>query len=122
MTPLQRRYALFLGGCIPLRAIIAYVAFIASAKTLRYMGYLALLPAIGFIYIFLTGSRKTGAETGGAPIWWNSLRPVHAMFYLAFAYLAVSGDRENAWKLLAADVVLGLSAFLAHHVGNLRFH
>lgn len=116
MNSLYRRYALFLGGCIPLRIILAYIAYVSSAKILQYMGYIAILPAIGFIYIFLTGARKTGAETGGAPIWWNDIRPIHAGLYLAFAYLAVSGDKLNAWKFLAADVALGLSAFLAHHV------
>ena len=115
MTPLQRRYALFLGACIPLRALFAYLAYIASAQILKYLGYLALLPAIGFIYIYLTGSRKTGPETGGAPIWWNDLRPIHAAFYLAFAYLAVSGDRARAWMPLAADAGFGLVAFFVKH-------
>ena len=38
------------------------------------MGYLALIPAIGFMYIFLTGSREKGGEVFGARIWWNSFK------------------------------------------------
>ncbi len=115
MTPLQRRYALFLGGCIPLRLLLVYLAYTLSPQMLKYMGYVAVLPAIGFMYLYLTGSRKTGAETGGAPIWWDALRPIHAAFYLAFAYLAISGDKKHAWMVLAADVSFGLVAFMWKH-------
>ena len=46
-----------------------------------YLGYLALLPATEFIYIYLTGSMKTGAESFGEKIWWNNLRPIHSILF-----------------------------------------
>jgi hypothetical protein len=90
------------------------VAKIISLEYLPVLGYIAILPVIGFIYIFITGSRKTGIEVGGEKIWWNSLRPVHAFMYSLFAYNAISRNRD-AWHYLAADVIIGLGAFLTHH-------
>jgi len=81
---------------------------------LKYMGYVALLPAIGFMYIFLTGSRKTGAEVFGEKIWWNNLRPVHSLIYFIFAYNAINGNKQS-WVYLLADVTIGLIAYLIHH-------
>ena len=69
------------------------------------MGYLALVMAAGFIYIFLTGSRKTGMETFGDKIWWNDLRPVHALMYGLFAYNAINKN-QKAWIFLLIDVTL----------------
>lgn len=111
-----KRLLLFLIGCIGMRSLFAYVAKVASVGVLRVMGWLALIPAVGFMYIYLTGARQTGAEVFGEKIWWNSLRPVHAAMYFAFAWLAINGMREVAWKVLAADVVLGLSAFAANRL------
>ena len=106
---------LFIVGCLGTRSLFAYLAKRADTPQLRWLGYLALIPAIGFIYIFLTGSRPTGLEVGGGRIWWNNLRPVHAGMYLLFAYLAITGNTMYAWRVLAVDVLLGLGAFLVHY-------
>ena len=78
------------------------------------MGYLALLPAIGFIYIYMTDSRQTGPEVFGDKIWWNNLRPIHGLLYSLFAYNAITGNK-NAWIYLLVDVVFGVLMFLVHH-------
>jgi hypothetical protein len=78
------------------------------------MGYLLLLPAFGFFYIFFTNSRKTGPEVFGDKIWWNNLRPIHGLLYLLFSYNAITGNK-NAWIYLLVDVLFGLIVFLAHH-------
>ena len=82
MNDIQKRFLLFIIGCIGTRSLFVYVAKNAGPKYLPLLGYLALLPAIGFIYIYLTGSRKTGAEVFGEKIWWNDLRPLHSLIYL----------------------------------------
>jgi hypothetical protein len=117
MNNLQKRFLLFLVGCIGSRSVLVYVAKNVSVKYLKYLGYLALLPAIGFIYLFLTGTRKTGAEVFGDKIWWNDLRPVHSLLYFLFAYNAIYGN-SYAWKFLLADVILGLVSFLYFHYIN----
>ena len=47
------RILAFLIGCIGTRTLFVYVAKNAGQKYLPLLGYLALLPALGFIYIYL---------------------------------------------------------------------
>ena len=54
MDSLQKRFLLFLIGCIGTRSMFVYIAKNVDTIYLRYIGYLALLPAIGFFYIFFT--------------------------------------------------------------------
>ena len=117
MNNLQKRFLLFLIGCIGTRSLLAYIAKNVSTQLLMYMGYLALLPAIGFIYLFFSGSRQTGAEVFGDKIWWNNLRPLHGALYFLFAYNAIIGNK-NAWVYLLIDVVIGLISFLTFHFYN----
>jgi len=114
MNNIQKRIFLFLFGCIGVRSLFVVIAKYININYLPYLGYLALLPAIGFIYIYLTDSRKSGPETFGDKIWWNNLRPIHAILYLLFAYNAIIGNKQ-AWIFLLADVLFGLINFLIHH-------
>jgi hypothetical protein len=69
------------------------------------------------MYIYLTGSRKTGAEVFGEKIWWNHLRPVHSILYFLFAYNAIIGNKY-AWVYLLIDVIISLISFLVYHYLN----
>lgn len=109
-----KRALLFLVGCIGMRSLIAYAAWIVPSTYLPYLGAAALIPVIGWLYILITGSRKTGLEVGGELIWWNNLRPLHAANYAAFAAAAFMRNR-NAYMFLVWDVILGLGAWLNHH-------
>ena len=114
MDTLHKRIALFMIGCMGIRLLLVYVAKNIRATWLRYMGYLALLPAAGFIYIYITGSRQTGVEVFGDTIWWDYLRPFHTVFYLLFAFNAIKGN-PHSWMFLLADAIFGLINFLIHH-------
>lgn len=120
MNHLQQRFLLFLIGCIGIRSLFVIVAKYVNVKYLKYLGYVALLPAIGFMYIYLTGSRKTGAEVFGEKIWWNDLRPIHSILYFLFAYNAIMGNKQS-WIYLLVDVLFGLVSFLIHHYINGNF-
>lgn len=120
MNNIQKRFLLFLLGCIGTRSILVYVAKNIYIEYLPYLGYLALLPTIGFIYIFLTNSRQSGAEVFGDKIWWNMLRPLHALLYGLFAYNAIH-KRPYSWKFLLVDVLIGLFSFLSFHYKNGNF-
>jgi hypothetical protein len=120
MDDLQKRFLLFLIGCIGIRSLFVIIAKYINVKYLKYLGYLALLPAIGFIYIYLTGSRETGAEVFGEKIWWNDLRPIHSILYFLFAYNAIIGNKQS-WIYLLVDVLFGLISFLIHHYVNGNF-
>lgn len=117
MNNIQKRFLLFLVGCIGMRTLFVVIAKNSSPTYLPYLGYLALLPAIGFAYIYFTGSRKTGQEVFGEKIWWNNLRPLHSLLYFLFAYNAIHGNK-NSWVYLLIDVMIGLLSFLIFHYFN----
>lgn len=108
-----KRLLLFLLGCIPVRLFFVFLAY-KFPKILPILGYLALIPATGFLLIFLTGSRKTGPEVFGGKIWWNWLRPIHSLLYFTFAYLAINKVHKYAWRVLLLDVLIGLVSFLVN--------
>jgi len=114
MNNLQKRFLLFLIACIGTRISFVFISKYVPNDYLPYLGYLALLPMIGFSLIWITNSRKTGAEVMGDKIWWNDLRPIHALMYGLFAYNAINKN-ENAWIYLLIDVIIGLVSFLRHH-------
>ena len=114
MNDLQKRIALFLLLCLPTRLMFAYASKTASKDSLKLMGLVALLPAIGFTFIYVSNSRKVGAETFGAKIWWNDLRPLHSLLYFSFAYMAITNDK-NAYKALVLDALIGFVSFVSHH-------
>jgi hypothetical protein len=117
MKDLQKRFLLFLIGCIGTRLLFVYIAKHINIAFLPYLGYLALLPAIGFTYLYLFGLRKTGPEVFGDKIWWDDLRPLHAVFYYLFAFFAINKNKR-AWIFLLMDVVVGLVSFLVFHYTN----
>ena len=114
MNAIQKRFLMFLGGCIPLRLLLVYIAKNIPLEYLPYMGIVTLLPAFGFIYLYLSGQRTVGLETQGAPIWWAPFRIIHGLLYLAFSIYALNRVR-TAYRILAVDVILGLGLFLWHH-------
>jgi hypothetical protein len=114
MSIMEKRILLFLFGCIGTRSLIAFLAKIINPQYLPIMGVIALLPAIGFSYLFITGGRNTGPEVFGEKIWWNVLRPVHALLYFAFAFAAIS-KKNWSWLILLLDVIIGLMAFVLYH-------
>lgn len=109
-----KRILLFLIGCIGTRTLFAYIAKTINVQYLPYLGVLALIPVIGWLYIVFIGKRDTGAEVFGAQIWWKKMRIVHLTIYALFALLAIM-KHKCAWLLLLADVLIGLVAFTMHH-------
>lgn len=110
-----KRVLLFLFGCMGTRLALVWIAYKYPAA-LRPLGLAAILPAIGFFYIYVNGLRKTGPEVFGERIWWNDLRPVHGLLWGLFAYMALNNMRDDAWKVLLLDVTIGFLAFLQHHL------
>ena len=84
------------------------------------MGYISILPAIGFLFIYFTNSRKTGFETFGKPIWWNNLRPIHGSLYIIFSYLAINKN-SYSYLILLLDVLIGLLAYIFFYINKIKF-
>lgn len=120
MNSIQKRFMLFLFGCMVIRILFVYIAKTINIEYLPILGYIALIPSIGFIYLFLSGMRKTGAEVFGDKIWWNNLRPIHSLLYGLFAYNAINKNKKS-WIFLLIDVILGLLSFILYHYWNGNF-
>jgi disulfide bond formation protein DsbB len=108
----KQRIAMFLIGCVGARLGLVYAALVAPTKILSII--LGII-GTGFALIWIMGWRKTGLETGGQPIWWNHLIPLHALAYLTSAVLLWFGYRQDVAVILLWDLTLGLTSFLFHH-------
>ena len=93
--------------CIITRVFIAYIAAIKPQNSLLRL--FSLTVGIGFMYYYFSGTRTTGPETGGKPIWWNHLRPIHSFNYLLFLILSYKNP-EIAYIPLLLDVIIGVYA------------
>jgi hypothetical protein len=121
MNNIQKRFLLFLGGCIPTRLFFAMMAKYGNVTIKKLLGIIAFMVATGFVFIYFGKLRETGLETGGEKIWWNHLRPIHAVLYYFFFYNVFFADINNAWKILIFDILIGLLSFLHFHLTNNSF-
>ena len=112
MNDFQKRFLMFIFGCIGVRSALAYATKVVNPDYLPYIGIVILLGAIRFIYLFFTN--PTGPQFLGKDIWWNNIRPVHFVFYLLFAITAFM-KKSYAWVFLALDVVFAIGSFLVFH-------
>jgi hypothetical protein len=108
-----QRNAAFVVACLGTRTALTLTARGAAPDTLRQLGQIAVVPAVGFALIYALRLRTTGAEVQGQAIWWNHLRPLHALLWGAFAHQAMRGNTD-AWRFLAADTALGANAWYQH--------
>lgn len=115
LTKLEKRFIMFLLGCIPVRLALVVTVILVPLHILKYMGIAFLAVALGFFTIYVGGFRKVGLETQGAPIWWNLLRPIHALLWLLAAYYAWKMEKHLVWRILLVDVCLGLVSFAIYH-------
>lgn len=110
--PIVRSIA-FLVGCLGLRSLLAYSV---SAFTQWKLLFSILVGSIGlgFTIIYLGGLRNVGAETGGQIIWWNSIRPIHALLYLTASYMIFREKFTTASSILYFDTFIGFIVFILH--------
>ena len=102
----------FLIGCIGIRTLFVIITKNINKDYLPYIGYIGLLISISFVYQFITKKRIVGAFNN--KVWWDKLRPIHAINYGLFAYMAINKS-SHAWIPLLIDVIIGLSAHLYYH-------
>jgi hypothetical protein len=116
-SDIATRKALFVVGCLGSRAAIANLARVRP-DLLPSMGRLALGPALGFALIYLFKLRPAGREVfPDTQIWWDHVRPVHAVLWGLFAHYAIQQHPE-AWRFLAVDTALGAAVWYRHRVLN----
>ena len=121
MNDIQKRFILFLLLCIPARFLLVFLAKKANIFYLKVMGFILLIPAIGFLYLFITKTRQTAGEVFGDKVWWHNLRLIHGLNFLLFGVLAIYGFKK-AWIILLIDVIFGLISFFIYHYTNKNFN
>lgn len=119
MENIYKRFFLFLFFCIGLRSLAVYIAKISNLFHLKILGILYFLFSLGILTIYLFDLRKSGQEVFGQKIWWNDFRPIFFLIWITFSYLAITGQKKIAWKILLIDVIFGLGIFLIHHFTSL---
>ena len=112
MTTTQQRILMFMLICLPCRILLAYVAKTSDQNVIKALGYTALLPAIVFMYLFVTNTRKTGIL--GQKTWWHTLRPIHSLLFFTFSMMAIS-ESKYAYTPLVIDAMLGFVSFMVRH-------
>ena len=112
MNTLQKRFLAFLLLCIPVRIAFVFIVKSSDKKYLPYLGYIGLIIGLGFMYNFIFTKKRGG--TFNQIAWWNDLRPIHSIFYLIFASLALSRNTK-AYVPLLYDVIVGFISFISHH-------
>lgn len=109
VSKINRMY-LFL-VCIVVRSLLILIAKNINPNKLPYLGFIALIPAIGFAITYLKGN-KIGAF--GGKVWWQNLRIVHSLLYLLFAIYALQKKRFS-YMVLVFDLLLGIFAFINNY-------
>jgi len=113
MNTFQKIFLLFIFGCIITRSIFVIIALKIPKIYLPYFGLIGIAIGLGFIYTFITNKKK--GSTFGQKAWWHYLRPIHALLYLIFGYLAINKNNYSFIPLLV-DVLLGLFSFIIYHL------
>ena len=89
--------------CITIRTLFVFIVKNAPTNYIPYLGYLGLIPSLGFMYQYFFSSKK-GAL--GGKLWWNDLRPIHSILYFLFATNAIN-SKSDSYEFLLLDVIIG---------------
>ena len=113
MNKLQKRFTLFLLGCIPVRFLFVYIAKNIPINYLPLTAPITLIMGLGFLFVFFAGKEK--GATFNQVAWWHYLRPIHGLLYILYSYYAYKKN-SDAYKILLFDVILGLLSFFIYHI------
>ena len=100
--------------CVFVRIGFMYLAYLSIQYNKYYKtfsGFYAVL-GIGSIYHWIYKYRKKGGFNQS--IWWDYLRPVHAIIYLYVSYLIYKKNMAFI-PLLVADNLIGLTGHVFYH-------
>ena len=113
MNNIQKRFILFLFFCIPLRLFISHSIY--KRKNVDLLKFILLFIGLGFVRVYALDLRKTGVEVFGGEIWWNNLRPLHALNYLLATYMLHNKIKRSEYVILF-DTIIGFLKFFIYHI------
>ena len=102
--------------CLIVRTVLIYLAYLSvkSANSIYSLVFslIYLTFCVGFLYQFIFKPRKKGVFD--EYIWWDYLRPVHALIYLYVSYLIYKKNMAFI-PVLVADNLIGLTGHVFYH-------
>ena len=107
------RQLAFLFLCIPIRLLIAFLAYSISLQYLPLLAIVLGTISITTLTLFFTKSRLNAPEGGGVT-WWKDLRLLHGMLFLTATIYALLKNKYVFIPLLM-DPIIGLFAFIHHY-------
>jgi len=110
----------FLFGCVGSRVLFSILLQLAPEMLSYTLCAVCLAISVGFVVIWATGARKKKGAFDNK-IWWNSLRLVHAAFFMLTAWFLYTKKQYLASTVILLDTSVGMIAYLVNHYheGNL---
>ena len=120
MNTFQELTMKFIVGCVGSRILFSYLLQYAPKITLPVFAFLCAVISLGFGILWLFGLR-TDKGAFNNTIWWNSLRLVHAAFFMLTAWFLYTKKQYLASTVILLDTSVGMIAYLVNHYheGNL---
>lgn len=105
--------------CIIVRITLIYLAYLSlySPYLNTFFSIFYLTIGLGSAYQYVTKYRKQGAF--GQKIWWDYLRPIHAILYFYTSYLIYTQNARFVLVLIA-DTLIGIGGFIHQHGKNIK--
>ena len=103
---------LYLIFCIGTRLFITYKIKYHNPKYKQYYSIFLLLISLGFIMQYTLKFRKKALL--GNEIWWDSIRPIHALLYFIGTILVYT-ENKNAYIPILIDTIIGLFFFTKYY-------
>ena len=101
-------------GCIPIRIIIALSPLVLNEYLLKFLSVILAVIGLSFSTLYCLNLRLSATE-GGGQTWWNKLRPIHGILYVAAGLAIASGKRVATSCILFLDLVIGVGSWLRQH-------
>ena len=99
--------------CILIRFLLSFLVYCVYNNNFRYILIIFyLISASGLFYNYFTKIRKIGAFNN--KIWWDSLRPLHAVLFISTAFLLIMKNKYS-YILPLIDTIIGIIFFLINH-------
>lgn len=102
--------------CLPVRAALAVFAKWLGDNHPRGLYILGTIMLVFAIRMLVANLQAKEGDVGlfGGPVWWNTLRLVHAFLFAVFFFMSMAQSRD-AWVALAASVTIGAISAIAHY-------
>ena len=107
------RKTLFLFGCIPIRILLVYIAYILNENLLPYFGIILFIIGFNMLFLYFTNTRLNAVE-GGGTTWWKEMRLLHGTLFTCAAFYAFNKNNITYIPLLI-DVIIGFISFIKKH-------